>query len=136
MAGAQEDFDRVRYRLALIKKGLRKVAGFPKKLLSPESLAARLASPFFLVPATTYPHVLTLAQQTKSNAAPRPLALLRASFMQRRIEPVTPFITPLSVLAAPSGGAAAEEGQDAVNALDMDCCSFDSSRTASNYWMA
>jgi hypothetical protein len=45
--------------------------------------------------------------------------------MQRRVHPVTPFLAPLFVLAAPSGEAAAKERQDAVNALDMDC-SFDS----------
>jgi hypothetical protein len=31
MAGTQEDFGRVRSRLAVIKKGLDKVAGLPKK---------------------------------------------------------------------------------------------------------
>jgi hypothetical protein len=45
------------------------VAGFPKKQLSPESLAARLASPFFLAPETTNPQVLTAAQQAEANAA-------------------------------------------------------------------
>jgi hypothetical protein len=45
------------------------VAGFSKKRLPPESLAARLASPFFLAPATTYTQVLTLVQQVKAIAA-------------------------------------------------------------------
>jgi hypothetical protein len=68
-AGTQEDLDRVRSRLALIKKGPWKVAGFPKKKLSLESLALRLASPFFLAPASTYPKVLAVAQQAKAIAA-------------------------------------------------------------------
>jgi hypothetical protein len=67
-AGTQEDLDRVRRRLAFIKKGLQKVAGFSKNRFSPESLAARLASPFFLTPGTTLPKLLTLAQQAKANA--------------------------------------------------------------------
>jgi hypothetical protein len=50
--GTQEDFGRVCNRLALIKKGLHKAAGLPKKRFSPESLAARLAS-FFLALART-----------------------------------------------------------------------------------
>jgi hypothetical protein len=65
---------------------------------------------------------LSRLQPTPLAPAPTstPLALVRASFMQGRTLPVTPFLTPLSVLAAPSGGAAAEEGQGAVNALGMD----------------
>jgi hypothetical protein len=50
-AGTQEDFDRVSNRLALIKMGLHKVTGFSKKLFSPESSAARRASPLFLASA-------------------------------------------------------------------------------------
>jgi hypothetical protein len=86
--GTQEDLGRVRNRLALIKKGLHKVAGFPKKRLSPESMAVRLASPFSLAPATIYPQVLILAQQAKATPLtprPRPLALKRARFMQRLV---------------------------------------------------
>jgi hypothetical protein len=46
------------------------VAGFPKKQFSPaESVALRLASPFFLAPATACPQVRTVAQQAKANAA-------------------------------------------------------------------
>ena len=57
----QEDLDCVRKRLAFIKKDLHTVAGFSKKRFSPESLAARLASPFLLAPTMTYPQVLTVA---------------------------------------------------------------------------
>ncbi len=60
-AGTQEDLDRVRKRLALIKKGLQQVGRLPKKEFSLESVVARLASPFFLAPGT--------AQQAKANAA-------------------------------------------------------------------
>jgi hypothetical protein len=67
-AGTQKNLSRVRKRLALIKKTLHSVTGFSKNRLSPEGLAARLASPFFLAPATTYPQVLTPAQQAKANA--------------------------------------------------------------------
>ena len=68
-AGAQEDLDRVRNRLAYIKKGLQKAAGFSKKGFSLESVALRLASPFFLAPGTAYLPILTVAQQAKANAA-------------------------------------------------------------------
>jgi hypothetical protein len=68
-AGTPEDLGRVLNRLAFIKKSLHNVAGFTKKRFSPESSAARLASPFFLAPATTYPKVLKRAQQTKAHAA-------------------------------------------------------------------
>ena len=67
--GRQEDLDRVRNRLASIKKGLQKVADMPKKLLSPESVALRLASPFFLALGAAYLPILTVAQQAKANAA-------------------------------------------------------------------
>jgi hypothetical protein len=43
----------VRGLLALIKSSLYDASGFLKKHLSPESSAARLASPFFLTLATT-----------------------------------------------------------------------------------
>jgi hypothetical protein len=52
-AGTKKDLGRVRSHLALIKNSLHDAAGFPKKQLSPESTAARLASPFFLTLATT-----------------------------------------------------------------------------------
>jgi hypothetical protein len=48
-------FDRAPSRPAKIYKGTKKAAYYPKTRLSPESLAARLASPFFLPAATTYP---------------------------------------------------------------------------------
>ena len=68
-AGTQEDLDRVRKRLALIKKGLQQVGRLPKKEFSLESVVARLASPFFLAPGTAYLPILTVAQQAKANAA-------------------------------------------------------------------
>jgi hypothetical protein len=57
--GRQEDLDRVRNRLASIKKGLQKVADMPKKRFSPECVVARLASPFFLAPGTEYLMIAT-----------------------------------------------------------------------------
>ena len=68
-AGTQEDLDRVRKRLALIKKGLQQVERLPKKRFSLESLAQRLASPFFLLPGSSYPELLTAAQQATADAA-------------------------------------------------------------------
>ena len=68
-AGTQEDLDRVRKRLALIKKGLQQVGRLPKKRFSLESVVARLASPFFLAPGTAYLPILTVAQQAKPSAA-------------------------------------------------------------------
>jgi hypothetical protein len=75
-----------------------------------------------------------VAQQAKANAlAPRPrlLALVRASFTQRRIQPFIHFLTPFSVLAAPLGGAAAAEGQGALSALDVDSSSCGADRARS-----
>ena len=61
--------DRVRNRLASIKKDLQKVVDMPKMLLSPESVALRLASPFFLALGTVYLPILVVAQQAEANAA-------------------------------------------------------------------
>jgi hypothetical protein len=51
--------------------------------------------------------------------------------MQRYVKSFIPFLSPLSDLAAPLGGAAAAEGQYAANALGMDCgsCDFDRARS-------
>ena len=68
-AGHQEDLARVRKRLAHVPKGLKKVVCNMEKLYSPESVAKRLASPFFLPPATAYPVFLTVVQQAKVDAA-------------------------------------------------------------------
>ena len=68
-AGTQEDLGRVRKRLTLIKKGLQQVERLPKKRFSSESLAQRLASPFFLLPGSSYPELLTAAQQATADAA-------------------------------------------------------------------
>jgi hypothetical protein len=89
-AGTQENLGRVSSRLALIKKDLQKVAGFPKVRFSPGSLAMRLAQPIFLAPVTTYPKVLTVAycnrpKPTPLVPRPRPLALVSASFLWRRV---------------------------------------------------
>jgi hypothetical protein len=51
------------------KKGLHKTTDFPKKQLSLESAALRLALPFFMSPATTFPKALTVAKHAKANAA-------------------------------------------------------------------
>ena len=59
----------MRNRLASIKKGLQEIAGMPKKRFSPESVALRLASPFFLAPGTAYLPILKVVQQAEANAA-------------------------------------------------------------------
>ena len=68
-AGHQEDLARVRKRLAHVLKGLKKVVCNMEKLYSPESVAKRLASPFFLPPATAYTVIRTVVQQAKVDAA-------------------------------------------------------------------
>ena len=71
MAGRQGDLARVRSRLARVLNGLKKVACSAEKKYSPGSVAQRLASPFFLPPATAYPVPLTVVQQAKVDAAAR-----------------------------------------------------------------
>ena len=68
-AGRQGDLDRVRSRLAHVLKGLEKVVCNAEKQYSPESVAQRLASPFFLPAATAYPVFRTVVQQAKVDAA-------------------------------------------------------------------
>jgi hypothetical protein len=53
----------------MIIKGSKKAAYYPKTRCSPQSIARRLASPFFLLATSSYHEVLTLAQQAKANAA-------------------------------------------------------------------
>ena len=68
-AGHQEDLARVRKRLVRVLKGLKKVVCNAEKQYSPESVAKRLASPFFLPPATAYTVIRTVVQQAKVDAA-------------------------------------------------------------------
>jgi hypothetical protein len=70
-AGRQGDLDRVRKRLAYVLKGLKKVASQPVNRYSPESVAQRLASPFFMPDATAHPEFRTTVQQAKADAAAR-----------------------------------------------------------------
>ena len=75
-------------RPAKIIKATKKVAYYPKTRCSPQSIARRLASPFFLPAATSYHEALMVAQQAKSNAAraeAEAARLVRAIFMQRRV---------------------------------------------------
>jgi hypothetical protein len=51
--------------------------------------------------------------------------------MLRRVKPINSFLTMFSVLAAPLGGAAAAEGQGALNALNMNYSSCDYDRVRS-----
>jgi hypothetical protein len=62
-------FDRVRSRPAKIIKGMKKAAYYPKMRNSPQSLARHLASPLFLLAASSYHEVLTVAQLDKADAA-------------------------------------------------------------------
>ena len=69
-AGHQEDLVRVRNRLARVLDGLKKVkAGGGEKKYSPESVAQRLESPFFMPDKTAYQEIRTMAQQAKVDAA-------------------------------------------------------------------
>jgi hypothetical protein len=54
-------FDRARSRPAKIIKGAKKKACYPKMWHSPQSLAWRLASPFFLPAVSSYHEVLKVA---------------------------------------------------------------------------
>jgi hypothetical protein len=89
-----------------------------------------LFSPFFLAPATTYPHgphagVASLSQRRSHRGRGRSswLGLVLCSAASSPSSN-SPLLLPVS--AAPLGGAAAAEGQGAVNALDMDesSCGF------------
>jgi hypothetical protein len=62
-------FDLVRSRPATVIKSTKKAAYYPKTRYSPQSLARRLASPYFLPAALSYHEVLTVAKQTKAGAA-------------------------------------------------------------------
>ena len=68
-AGHQGDLFRVRNRLARVLNGLKKVVCSAEERYSPESVAERLASPFFLPPATAYPVFRTVVQHAKVDAA-------------------------------------------------------------------
>jgi hypothetical protein len=69
MSGRSCGFDRARSHPAKTIKGAKKAAYYPKARCFPQSLARRLASPFFLPPASPYHEVLKMAQQAKANAA-------------------------------------------------------------------
>ena len=68
-AGHQEDLARVRLRLARVLNCLKKVVCSAEERYSPESVAERLASSFFLPPATAYTVIRTVVQQAKVDAA-------------------------------------------------------------------
>jgi hypothetical protein len=69
MDGSSCGFGRVRSRPAKIIKGAKKAAYYPKIRHSPQRLARRLASPFFLPAASSYHEVLTGAQLDMAGAA-------------------------------------------------------------------
>ena len=71
--GTKVDFDRVRKRLEKVLKGLNKVVGYAQQQYSSESLAQRLASPFFLLPGSSYPELLTAAQAALALELPKEL---------------------------------------------------------------
>jgi hypothetical protein len=77
--GEEVDFGRIRRRLAKVHNGLKKVASTPKKQYSQESVAQRLALPFFMPAATAYPAVLSIAEQAKVDAAARAKAEMDAA---------------------------------------------------------
>ena len=67
-AGRLEDLHRVRMRLMHMHKGLKSASRSLEKRFSPESVAQRLAAPFFMPDATAYPELRTVAQQAKVDA--------------------------------------------------------------------
>jgi hypothetical protein len=88
MDGSSRGFDRACSCPAKIIKGAKKAAYYPKTRFFLQSLARRLASPFFLPAASSYHKVLAVAQRQKPTPlapSPRLLALVRASCMQRRV---------------------------------------------------
>ena len=127
--GTKVDFDRVRNRLKYVLKGLNKVVGYAQQQYSSESLAQRLALPFFLLPGSSYPELLTAAQQATADAAraktdaARPGAIL--CYAAPRLSPLTPtphlpFFFCAGTVQTPKGGSAAEDGRDASSALGLD----------------
>ena len=62
MPGLMVDIHRARKRLAKIIKGAKKAAYYPMTRHSPQSLARRLAPPFFLLAAFSYHDVITVSQ--------------------------------------------------------------------------
>ena len=69
--GEKADFSRITNRLTNVHKGLKTVATNAKKYYSQESVAHRLASPFFLPAGTSCPAVLSMAAQAKADTAAR-----------------------------------------------------------------
>ena len=67
--GTQAGLEQVRLRVNSIIKGLGKRRIRSERIFSPESVALRLGSPFFLPNATSYPEILTVKQQAKADAA-------------------------------------------------------------------
>ena len=67
--GIQAGLGQVRKRLNKIMRGLGKHRLKSERVCSPESVALRLGSPFFLPNATSYPEILTVKQQAKADAA-------------------------------------------------------------------
>ena len=127
--GTKVDFDRVRKRLEKVLKGLNKVVGYAQQQYSSESLVQRLALPFFLLPGSSYPELLTAAQQATADAAraktdaARPGAIL--CYAAPRLSPLTPtphlpFFFCAGTVQTPKGGSAAEDGRDASSALGLD----------------
>jgi hypothetical protein len=78
MDGSSCGFDRARSRPVKVIKGTKKGAYYPKARRCPQSLARRLASPFFLPAASSCHQVLALAQQAKANAAHAETEVYRA----------------------------------------------------------
>jgi hypothetical protein len=69
MGGSSSGFERARSRPANVIKGAKKESCHPKARCSPQRLARRLASPFFLQAASPYHEVFTVARQANANSA-------------------------------------------------------------------
>ena len=118
--GIQAGLGQVRKRLNKIMRGLGKHRLKSERVCSPESVALRLGSPFFLPNATSYPEILTVKQQAKADAANAKTEAARPGranlffcqctpSAQYLIRPTPPSL-PAAVCTAPVPCGAAEEG--------------------------
>ena len=66
--GPAQDWEKVRNRLSYIEKQMKKELKNSQKWYCPESVDARLRSPFFLPDGTCYPKILSCKQKGESGA--------------------------------------------------------------------
>ena len=66
--GPAQDWEKVRKRLSYIEKQMKKELKRSQRCYCPESVDARLRSPFYLPNGTCYPKILSCKQKGKSGA--------------------------------------------------------------------